>query len=212
MSPETAHNVTLKSLKMVPNVFLRSFQDKSIIDRPVEAMGLRFPNVVGLAAGLDKNGDYFNELGQLGFGFIEIGSVTPRAQPGNPKPRMFRLKDEKAVINRMGFNNKGLGHLVEQVKQRRYQGILGINIGKNLDTPLEQAEGDYVLGMRSAYSLADYIAVNISSPNTPGLRSLQRREPLQALIETLMNERKACLLYTSPSPRDATLSRMPSSA
>lgn len=190
MSPETAHNVTLKSLKVVPNSILRGFQDKTIVDRPVEAMGLKFPNVVGLAAGLDKNGDYFNELGQMGFGFIEVGSVTPKAQPGNAKPRMFRLVEMQAVINRMGFNNKGLEHLVERVKKRKYQGILGINIGKNLTTPLEHADDDYVFGMRSAYPLADYIAVNISSPNTPGLRSLQRREPLQALIETLMNERK----------------------
>lgn len=151
-------------------------------------MGLTFPNSVGLAAGLDKNADYFNALGQLGFGFIEVGSITPKPQPGNAKPRMFRLKDEQAVINRMGFNNKGIAHLIQQVKNRHFGGILGINIGKNLATPLEKAHEDYLICLQQAYAHADYITVNISSPNTPGLRDLQLGESLQTLLKTLKSE------------------------
>ena len=138
---------------------------------PVKVMGLEFPNPVGLAAGLDKNGDYFDDLGRLGFGFVEIGTVTPRPQPGNPKPRLFRLPEHKAIINRMGFNNHGVDHLLKQVEQRSYQGVLGINIGKNFDTPVENAADDYLLCMRKVYTHADYITVNLSSPNTGPARS-----------------------------------------
>ena len=152
-------------------------------------MGLSFPNVIGLAAGLDKNADYYESLSALGFGFIEVGTVTPLPQPGNARPRMFRLKKEQALINRMGFNNKGVDHLVEQIAHRKhnggYKGILGVNIGKNLTTPLSSAHQDYLTCMQKVYAHADYITVNISSPNTPGLRDLQLGDSLELLLKTL---------------------------
>lgn len=151
-------------------------------------MGLTFPNRAGLAAGLDKNGDYIDALGRLGFGFVEIGTVTPKAQPGNAQPRLFRLKQAEAIINRMGFNNTGIEHLIEQVGKRQYSGVLGINIGKNFDTPIERAVDDYLIGLRKAYPIADYITVNISSPNTPGLRDLQRVGLLRELLRPLVLE------------------------
>lgn len=153
-------------------------------------MGLSFPNPVGLAAGLDKNGECIDGLAALGFGFIEIGTVTPRPQPGNPKPRLFRLPEAEALINRMGFNNKGVDYLVEQVKKARYRGILGINIGKNRDTPLDRALDDYLIGLRKVYPYASYVTVNISSPNTPGLRDLQAGENLYHLLSGLRQERE----------------------
>ena len=149
---------------------------------PVEVMGLRFRNPVGLAAGLDKNGDYIDGLAALGFGFIEIGTVTPRPQPGNPQPRLFRLPKARAIINRMGFNNKGVDHLVRQVRKARYDGVLGINIGKNFDTPVENALDDYRICLEKVYELASYVVINISSPNTQGLRSLQYGESLDQLL------------------------------
>lgn len=157
---------------------------------PVEVMGLRFPNRVGLAAGLDKNGDYFNALGALGFGFVEIGTITPRAQPGNPKPRLFRIPEAEAIINRMGFNNKGVDHLVKQVQRRRFSGVLGINIGKNFDTPVDAAKDDYLYCLEKVYDHADYITVNISSPNTPGLRDLQFGQQLDELLKAIAERRK----------------------
>ncbi|MBL4867063.1 MAG: quinone-dependent dihydroorotate dehydrogenase [Pseudomonadales bacterium] len=157
-------------------------------DKPVEVMGITFPNPVGLAAGLDKNGDHIDGLAALGFGFIEIGTVTPRSQPGNPKPRLFRLTEHNAIINRMGFNNKGVDHLVRQVKQSKYRGVLGINIGKNKDTPLENALDDYLVCLRKVYDLASYVVINISSPNTPGLRHLQFGDSLTSLIGPLKEE------------------------
>jgi dihydroorotate dehydrogenase len=156
-------------------------------------MGLTFPNAIGLAAGLDKNADHIEPLAALGFGFIEVGTITPRPQPGNDKPRMFRLTDEQALINRMGFNNKGVEHLVRQISNRRYDGILGVNIGKNLSTPLASAHEDYLHCMQRVYEHADYITVNISSPNTPGLRDLQLGESLELLLSTLKNaQRELC--------------------
>lgn len=156
-------------------------------------MGLTFPNAIGLAAGLDKNADHIEPLAALGFGFIEVGTITPRPQPGNDKPRMFRLTDEYALINRMGFNNKGVEHLVAQISKRRYDGILGVNIGKNLTTPIASAHEDYLHCMQCVYEYADYIAVNISSPNTPGLRDLQLGESLELLLSTLKNaQRELC--------------------
>lgn len=149
---------------------------------PVEVMGLRFRNPVGLAAGLDKNGDYIDGLAALGFGFIEIGTVTPRPQPGNPQPRLFRLPKARAIINRMGFNNKGVDHLVQQVRKAKYDGVLGINIGKNFDTPVENALDDYRICLEKVYELASYVVINISSPNTQGLRSLQYGESLDQLL------------------------------
>ncbi len=149
---------------------------------PVELLGLTFPNPVGLAAGLDKNGDHIDALAALGFGFIEIGTVTPLPQPGNPKPRMFRLPQHQAIINRMGFNNKGVDYLVSRVRRRRSDIILGINIGKNKDTPNERALDDYLQCLEKVYELADYITINISSPNTEGLRDLQHKAELEKLL------------------------------
>ncbi len=186
LAPETSHDLALNTLQRLPGSLLRLFGgNNNLNDQPKTVMGLKFPNPVGLAAGLDKNADYIDALGQFGFGFIEVGSITPKPQPGNEKPRMFRLAQQEAVINRMGFNNKGIEHLVAQVKKRRYKGLLGINIGKNLTTPLERAHEDYLICLRQAYQHADYITVNISSPNTPGLRDLQLGEPLKVLLKTL---------------------------
>ncbi|MCK5121399.1 MAG: quinone-dependent dihydroorotate dehydrogenase, partial [Methylococcales bacterium] len=155
---------------------------------PVNVMGLEFKNPVGLAAGLDKNGDHISALAALGFGFIEIGTVTPRPQPGNPKPRLFRLPEHEAIINRMGFNNLGVDHLVEQVKQANYSGVLGINIGKNFDTPIKNATDDYLIGLRKSYELASYITLNISSPNTKNLRQLQQGDEIKNLLSSLKEE------------------------
>ena len=181
---ETAHEVALDAIGCAERLSLTKLA-RPAVSAPVEVMGIRFPNPVGLSAGLDKNGDCFNGLGALGFGFVEIGTVTPRPQPGNPKPRLFRLPEHNAIINRLGFNNLGVDHLVERVKHRRYDGVLGINIGKNVDTPLERAVDDYLIGMEKVYPHADYITVNISSPNTPGLRDLQFGEQLNELLASL---------------------------
>jgi dihydroorotate dehydrogenase len=155
---------------------------------PVDVMGITFPNAVGLAAGLDKNGDHIEGMAALGFGFIEIGTVTPRPQPGNDKPRLFRLPEAEAIINRMGFNNLGVDHLVEQVKVAQTDAVIGINIGKNKDTPVENAVDDYLIGLEKVYSHADYVTVNISSPNTPGLRTLQFGESLNQLLQALKDK------------------------
>ena len=153
-------------------------------------MGIDFPNPVGLAAGLDKNGDYIDALAGLGFGFIEIGTITPRPQPGNPRPRMFRLPQAQAVINRMGFNNHGVDALLANVQRARYRGVLGINIGKNFDTPIERAADDYLICLRKVYSSASYVTVNISSPNTKNLRQLQQSDELGQLLGALKAERE----------------------
>ena len=185
LDPETAHELTLDLLGASQRLgMLPLFTPKAPV-QPVELLGLTFPNPVGLAAGLDKNGDYINALGALGFGFIEIGTITPRPQPGNPKPRLFRLEEHQAVINRMGFNNKGIDHLIRQVEKSQFKGVLGINIGKNFDTAVEDANSDYVHCLEKAYSHADYITVNISSPNTPGLRNLQYGDSLKSLLGEL---------------------------
>ncbi|MFH4353982.1 MAG: quinone-dependent dihydroorotate dehydrogenase [Neisseriaceae bacterium] len=155
---------------------------------PRELMGLKLLNPIGLAAGLDKNGEHIDALAALGFGFIEVGTVTPRAQPGNPKPRLFRVEEEKAVINRMGFNNLGLDYLIGNLKKTRYQGILGINLGKNADTPLDRAVEDYRIGMQKVYLYASYLVINISSPNTKNLRVLQTDIYVETLLETLKKE------------------------
>ena len=188
LDPETAHEVTLKLLKATNLCGLGKLMLASMNAKPVTVMGLNFKNPVGLAAGMDKNGDYIEALSALGFGFVEIGTVTPRPQPGNPKPRLFRLPEHQAIINRMGFNNLGLDHLLSQVKDSHYSGILGINIGKNFDTPIEQAVDDYLIGLRKAYSSASYITLNISSPNTKNLRQLQQGDELKSLMSTLKEE------------------------
>lgn len=190
LDPETAHHLTLASLKAMHRLGLvRDAAARATCSR--EVMGIRFPNPVGLAAGLDKNGEYIDALGALGFGFVEIGTVTPRPQPGNPRPRLFRIEAAEAIINRMGFNNVGVDQLVENVRRSSWRGVLGINIGKNFDTPLERALDDYVACLRKVYPLAAYVTVNISSPNTKGLRDLQGSDQLDALLGGLTDERDA---------------------
>ena len=185
LNPETAHSVSMASLEFAYKTGLTKLLYPKI-NKPVELMGLSFPNRVGLAAGLDKNGDHIDALGSLGFGFVEIGTITPRAQPGNAKPRLFRLPQANAIINRMGFNNLGVEHLVAGAERRKYAGILGINVGKNFDTPLAQASEDYRQCIRASHAAADYLTVNISSPNTPGLRDLQRGDELTQLSRQLV--------------------------
>ena len=184
---ESAHHLTLSAVHLANQLgLLRALPAKSV--KPITIMGIEFPNRVGLAAGLDKNGEYIAALARLGFGFIEIGTVTPRAQAGNDKPRLFRLAEAQAIINRMGFNNKGVDFLINNVKKTAFTGVLGINIGKNFDTPVNKALDDYMIGFRKVYIHADYITINISSPNTPGLRSLQNDDELSHLLKALKAE------------------------
>ena len=186
--PEAIHELTIKGFKATGASPLNMLYKQTIPNKPVEVMGIKFPNPVGLAAGLDKNGECIKAFEALGFGFIEVGTVTPRPQPGNDKPRIFRLPEANAIINRMGFNNKGVDYLVDQVIKANYSGVLGINIGKNKDTPDENAKDDYIHCMRKVYDFATYITVNISSPNTPGLRSLQYGDALNELLSALKTE------------------------
>jgi len=186
--PETAHELSLVSLRLGHRLGATRFLCKAH-SQPVTCMGLEFPNPVGVAPGLDKNGDYFEALGDLGFGFVEIGTVTPRPQPGNPKPRVFRLTDAQAMINRLGFNNKGVDHLVRRVRKHEFKGILGINIGKNFDTPMENAADDYLHCLTKVYPYADYITINISSPNTKNLRELQGEDELDGLLGSISKSR-----------------------
>jgi len=188
LDAELSHHLGLKGIKALDSLNLSKALYPTPDATPVEVMGLRFPNRVGLAAGLDKNGDYLAALSALGFGFVEIGTVTPRPQPGNPQPRLFRLPEAEAIINRMGFNNLGVDHLVEQVKAAQVPALVGINIGKNIDTAVEDAVGDYLIGLEKVYQYADYITINISSPNTPGLRKLQFGESLKALLGALKDK------------------------
>lgn len=187
LDAEEAHHLSLASLRLAEKSgTLRLLYREEEFVAPVEVMGLRFPNRVGLAAGLDKEGNTIDALGRLGFGFVEIGTITPRPQAGNPKPRLFRLIPHEAIINRMGFNNPGIEAGVANVRtSRSFGGIVGFNIGKNKDTPNEKAADDYLECLRKAYPVADYIAVNLSSPNTPGLRDLQGAEASARLLETL---------------------------
>ncbi len=188
LEPETAHELSMRALRLA----CRGPVARLLVARrplaPRRVMGIDFPNPVGLAAGLDKNADYLDALAALGFGFIEVGTVTPRPQPGNPRPRLFRLPQAQALINRMGFNNRGVDYLVERVRQTAFKGILGVNIGKNAATPLANATEDYLLCLRKVYPYARYVAVNISSPNTPGLRELQYGDALNRLLERLKEE------------------------
>jgi dihydroorotate dehydrogenase len=188
--PETAHELTLESLRLGHNLGAARLMCK-VSSQPVTCMGLEFPNPVGVAPGLDKNGDYFEALGDLGFGFVEIGTVTPRPQPGNPRPRVFRLTQAQAMINRLGFNNKGVDHLVRRVKNHRFKGVLGINIGKNFDTPIAKAADDYLFCLDRVYPYADYITINISSPNTKNLRDLQGESALDQLLDCISERRSA---------------------
>ncbi|WP_280553264.1 quinone-dependent dihydroorotate dehydrogenase [Halomonas sp. 25-S5] len=188
LDAETAHGVALKGLDLADRLGLAERLGGGRVEDPVELMGLHFPNRVGLAAGLDKNADHLDALGALGFGFVEVGTVTPLPQDGNPRPRLFRLPEAGAIINRMGFNNAGVDHLVARVRASRYAGVIGINIGKNLTTPVEQAVDDYLTCLRKVHGQAHYITVNLSSPNTPGLRNLQFGEHLDALLGALREE------------------------
>jgi dihydroorotate dehydrogenase len=185
---ERAHDLALGSFKRLAHTPVSLLWRQHVSSKPVTVAGIRFENPVGLAAGLDKNGDCIDAFGQMGFGFIEVGTVTPRPQAGNDKPRIFRLPQAEAIINRMGFNNKGVDYLVHNVKNATYKGVLGINIGKNKDTSNERGKDDYVSCMRKVYPHASYITINISSPNTPGLRDLQFGEALLDLLQTLKNE------------------------
>ena len=188
LDPENAHHFTISSMKMASSMGLTAMAP-SVSPSPREVMGLTFPNPVGLAAGLDKNGDCIDGLASLGFGFLELGTVTPKPQPGNPKPRMFRMPKAEGLINRMGFNNEGVDVLVENVKKSRFhqekKGILGLNIGKNAITPIENAVDDYLICLEKVYPVADYIAINISSPNTKNLRQLQGESELDNLLSQL---------------------------
>ncbi|HEX5489170.1 MAG TPA: quinone-dependent dihydroorotate dehydrogenase [Rhodanobacteraceae bacterium] len=216
LEAETAHGLTLYALGVAQRSnLMRWVAQPPPEDLPARAFGIDFPNPVGLAAGLDKNGAHIDALGALGFGFIEIGTVTPRPQPGNPKPRLFRLADHEALVNRMGFNNDGVDALVRNVEQSSWKGVLGINIGKNKDTPNERAADDYLVCLERVYPLAGYVTVNVSSPNTPGLRELQQRDSLRTLIDALTaareklatrhGARKPLLLKIAPDLDDAQM-------
>jgi dihydroorotate dehydrogenase len=188
LDPEVAHDLALKSLSALgPGAALLGAGANA--NETKRVMGIDFPNPVGVAAGLDKNGEYIDALAALGFGFIEIGTVTPRPQPGNPKPRLFRLIEHEALINRLGFNNQGVEKLLENVDRASFRGVLGINIGKNFDTPLERAADDYLACLDAVYGRATYVTVNISSPNTKNLRDLQSSEKLDELLGALMSRR-----------------------
>ena len=182
---ELAHEVTLEMLNQ-----FQTLVPQRKIEKPVTVMGLEFPNPIGLAAGLDKNADYLSGLSKLGFGFIEVGTVTPKPQDGNPKPRLFRLLRHRSIINRMGFNNKGVEYLLQQLPPAPRSYRLGINIGKNLTTAVDNALSDYRTGFESVYAQADYISINVSSPNTPGLRELQNEDALDSLLKGLDDTRK----------------------
>lgn len=188
LDAETAHELTLASFQHLPRLATLPFQ-QTPVDDPVDCLGLRFRNRVGLAAGLDKNGACLEAWARLGFGFVEVGTVTPRPQPGNPRPRMFRLPEHGALINRLGFNNDGVDALVRNVQRARYDGVLGINIGKNAVTAIDDAADDYCLCLEKVYPHADYVTVNISSPNTANLRSLQTEGPLAALLGRVTDAR-----------------------
>jgi dihydroorotate dehydrogenase len=177
LDPETAHRFTLKLSGLLSY--------PAVPSAPIEALGLKFPNPVGLAAGLDKDAEHIDAFGRMGFGFIEVGTVTPRPQPGNPRPRLFRLVEREAIINRFGFNNVGVDEFLHNVGRMRWKGVLGINIGKNADTPAERAVDDYAIGLEKVYAAASYVTVNISSPNTKNLRDLQQDEQLNALLARL---------------------------
>ena len=188
--PEAAHVVTLTALDRLAQLRLAGLLTPRVPGEPVTVMGLAFPNRIGLAAGLDKNAAHLDGLAALGFGFLEAGTVTPRPQPGNPKPRMFRLPRAEALVNRLGFNNEGVERFVANVERARYRGILGINLGRNFDTPNERAADDYVAGLRAVHAHASYVTINISSPNTKGLRDLQAEDALAALLARIVAERE----------------------
>ena len=216
LDSETAHGLTLYALGVAQRSgLMRCVSHAPPENFPVHAFGIEFPNPVGLAAGLDKNGEYIDALGALGFGFLEIGTVTPRPQPGNPKPRMFRLEKHEAIINRLGFNNHGVDALLRNVRRANWRGVLGINIGRNFDTPNERAVEDYLFCLERVYPRASYVTVNISSPNTQGLRELQGADELPRLLGALRERheqlasqyhaRKPLLLKIAPDLDEAQM-------
>lgn len=199
LDPEAAHCITFSAIEKAKKLGL--LNNKPFICQPRQVMGISFPNPIGLAAGLDKNGEHLDALAALGFGFLEVGTVTPRSQPGNPTPRVFRLPQAQAVINRLGFNNHGVDRLLENVSNSDYQGVLGINIGKNFDTPVELAVNDYLICLRKVYNCATYVTVNISSPNTKNLRQLQDAESLDNLLfELKLEQEKLAEKYGKYTP------------
>jgi dihydroorotate dehydrogenase len=218
LDAETAHGVGLKAMEAAYRSGTNPLLARKPAPLPTRAFGLEFPNPMGLAAGLDKNGAHIDALLALGFGSVEVGTVTPLPQAGNPKPRMFRLPDQQAVINRLGFNNGGVDALVNNVSRARRKGIVGINIGKNAQTPIERAADDYLLCLERVYGLADYVTINISSPNTAGLRDLQHDDALRALVGTLREaqerlagmhqKRTPMLLKIAPDLEDAAIDAM----
>ena len=191
LDAEKAHDVSINGLRALQSLGLTPILEPNLKNNPINIMGLNFPNRIGLAAGLDKSGQCINGFGSMGFGFVEVGTITPKPQSGNPKPRLFRLKEHNAIINRMGFNNPGIENAIDNIikSSKGYSGIVGVNIGKNKITPNAEALDDYMKGLRSFYNIADYIAVNVSSPNTSGLRELQSPEYARKLISPLMKER-----------------------
>lgn len=189
LDPESAHGLTLSSLKLLHRAGIASRRPAP--RRPVTVMGLTFPNPLGMAAGLDKHGEYLDALSSLGFGFLEVGGITPRAQPGNPRPRLFRLPQAEAVINRFGFNSVGAAQAAANIRSCNYQGILGINLGKNKETPLERAAEDYGAVLEALYPLAHFATINVSSPNTPNLRQLQSEDALSPLLADMHRRREA---------------------
>ncbi|PLK58427.1 dihydroorotate dehydrogenase (quinone) [Candidatus Palibaumannia cicadellinicola] len=195
LEPEKAHEFTFKQLKRITGTPLEYLVKQSVPTKAVTCMGIAFKNPLGLAAGLDKNGECIDALGAMGFGFIEVGTVTPHAQPGNEKPRLFRLVKAGGLINRMGFNNHGVDNLVNNIKKSHFGGVLGINIGKNKDTPIEQGKDDYLICIEKIYPYADYIAVNLSSPNTPELTTLQFGEILDDLLQAIKDKQTALQEY-----------------
>lgn len=200
---EASHDFALAAMKVSNSIGLSNLlaANTNKLAQSKQVMGINFPHVVGLAAGLDKNADYVDALSALGFGFIEVGTLTPRPQLGNPKPRMFRLKSEQAIINRLGFNNKGIEYACENIRTLRNRGVLGVNIGKNFNTPMERANKDYIDCLQQCYSQADYVSVNISSPNTLGLRSLQYGDKLNSLLDELKEEQaRLCRKHGSYTP------------
>ncbi|MDD5388546.1 MAG: quinone-dependent dihydroorotate dehydrogenase [Gallionellaceae bacterium] len=188
LDPETAHNLTLTGLRNLHALGLLKPFLPAVSDAPRRVMGLDFPNPIGMAAGLDKNGEAIDALAALGFGFLELGAVTPRPQPGNPKPRLFRLPAASAIINRMGFNNLGVDHLLRNLEASRFRGIIGVNLGKNFDTPIERAADDYLILLNKLYGKVAFVTINISSPNTKNLRALQGGDELDALLGRIKAE------------------------
>jgi dihydroorotate dehydrogenase len=186
LPPETAHHLALRGLELLRHCW----RVPALSGLDIDLLGHRFAHPVGLAAGFDKNGDHLDALGALGFSHIEVGTVTPRPQPGNPRPRLFRLRGARALINRMGFNNRGAAYVAQQLRRASWRGVRGVSIGKNADTPLERAADDYITCLRELYPVADYFAINVSSPNTEGLRELQAAAPLASIVEALQEERQ----------------------